>query len=187
MASVESSNNNIMYQYNAKHLLWASITKPSLNMKAGLRLMEDEEGVIRVKKVEGAFEMFTEVKAGDRLLEFQGKDVSTYEGGIKEIKQLIKQSLKVQVRVLKPAGEISQNEDEENDDGDDNTSAMTLEIAAGDRLVLHGMDKDPELNGKMVKVKRESSKKGRWLVQVQETGKMMIVDEANLFSISSFQ
>ncbi|CAJ1968365.1 unnamed protein product [Cylindrotheca closterium] len=173
---------NLLQKYNVKDLLWASITKPSLKQNAGLHLMEDEDGVIRVERVDGAFEMFTQVKPGDRLLEFQEQDVSCYEGGIKEIEKLIKESLKVQVRVLKPSADV-----EEEEDDDDDTSAMTLEIAAGDTLVLHyGTNDKDGLNGKMVKIKRESSKKGRWLVQVQDTGKMMIVDEAHLFAISSF-
>mmetsp|Transcript_19934 Transcript_19934/g.48975 ORF Transcript_19934/g.48975 Transcript_19934/m.48975 type:complete len:193 (+) Transcript_19934:127-705(+) len=179
-----SSNNSInIEKYNAKDLLWASITKPSLKFKAGLHLMEDEDGVIRVKKVDGAFEMFTEVKEGDRLLEFQEQDVSAYEGGIAEIEKLIKESLKIQVRVLKPSGEQQEEEEEDMDD----TSVMTLEVAEGDVLVLYNMDRDPALNGKMVLVKRESTKKGRWLVELQETGKKMIVDDANLFPPSSMQ
>merc|ERR1711935_1115296 len=163
----------ITNQFNRKDLLWASITKSNVKQNAGLNLFQDNGGIIRVQKVDGAFEMFTEVKPGYRLLQFQEKDVSSYEGGIQQIENLIKTSLKVQVKVLKPSGEADVRDDE-------NTSAVTFEIAVGDILVLQDMALEPELNDKAVKVLRESIKSGRWLVEIQETKKKTIVDCSNL-------
>lgn len=171
---------NLLEQYKVKDLLWASITKTNLKQNAGLHLMTDEEGVIRVKKIDGAFEMFTDVKPGDRLLEFQEKDVSSYSGGITEIEELIQSSLKVQVRVLRYSAEIPP---EEASDIDDDASPM--EIHVGDTLVVYGTKGD--LDGKLVTIKRESTKKGRWLVEVQDTGKKTIVNDKNLFPPDSMK
>jgi len=73
--------------------------------------------------------------------------------------------------------------DDDDDYDDDDTSVMSLEIASGDIGVLQDMTTAPELNGKIVKVKHESSnREGQWLVQLHETGKKLVVDSENLFT-----
>lgn len=69
----------------------------------------------------------------------------------------------------------------DNDDqNDDDSSVMSLEMGCGDIVVLQDMI-SPELNGKIAKVKHESDREGQWLVQLHETGKKLVVDSENLF------
>jgi hypothetical protein len=156
--------------FNPKDLCWACITKTNVKQNAGLHLVENNDGTICVDLVDGAFGSFTEVKPGDRLLKIQGKDVGTFEGGVEEINRLIKESLRIEIEVLQPR---------KAKDDCDPTSVVTL-IAAGDMMTLQDLTVTPELNGKLVKVKRESTKEGRWLVEVQGSGEKMIVDCKNL-------
>ena len=172
---------DILEQYKVKDLLWASITKTNLTQEAGLHLHYDDEGVIRVQKIDGAFEMFTDVKPGDRLLELNEQDVSSFEGGLEEIKQVIKESLRVQVRVLRFSAEVLEEDDDIDDDDEEK-----MEINIGDTLVVYGSG-NKDLENKIVEIKRASTKPGRWLAKVQDTGKMTIVDEKHLFPPESMR
>eukprot|EP00980_Cylindrotheca_fusiformis_P021765 scaffold8595_cov134-Cylindrotheca_fusiformis.AAC.1 len=158
------------YDFNPKHLLWASITKTNVKQNAGLHVTKKEDGHIWVDRVDGAFEMFTQVQPGDRLLKIQEKDVASYT--LEEIENIIRTSMRVEIEVYQPRPY----------DGDqsDATSVMTVEIVPGDIVTLQNMTATPELNGKLVKIKRQSTKEGRWLVEVGSTGEKMIADEKNL-------
>jgi hypothetical protein len=163
--------NSSQLDFNPKDLLWASITKTNAKQNPGLHLKETRTAHFCVDRVDGAFGIFTEVKPGDRLLKIQGKDVGTFKGGVEEINILIKESMRIEVQVFRPRSD--------NDDCDA-TSVMTLEIAGGDIMTLQNLTVTPELNGELVKVKRESTRKGRWLVEVRGSGEKLIVDGKNL-------
>lgn len=170
-----NNNSSVQLDINPKYLLWASITKTNIKQNAGLHLKQSEDGTILIDRVDGAFQMFTEVKPGNRLLKIQEQNVEAL--GLKKIQKLIKESMRVEVEVFQPRDD--DDNDDDNDD-DDATSVMTVEIVAGDSMTLQNLTATPDLNGKVVKIKRESSKEGRWLVQVTSSGEMMIVDAKNL-------
>ena len=151
---------------NAKDLLAASVTKAPGMKDAGLQLNQKEDGIY-VSSVGGAFNMFTEIKVGDRLLKIQDKFVEDMT--MEDIDKILNEDKKIEVEVLKHRLQES------------TTSVMTddLEIEKGDILRLQDLTATPELNGKTIKIIKESYKEGRYLVQVCN-GEKMMVDMKNL-------
>ena len=156
-------------EYNAKDLLWASITKTLPTQNAGLHLIQTQEGKIQINRVDGIFEMFTEVKPGYILRKFQGKVVEDYES-IDEIRDLIQNAMRIEIEVLKPT----------NDDDSQPPSLTDISIAPGDIMKLKNMTLTPDMNGELIKIKRAAKKQGRWLVQVSRTREKLMVEMENL-------
>ncbi|CAJ1968361.1 unnamed protein product [Cylindrotheca closterium] len=77
---------------------------------------------------------------------------------------------------------MTYHDENEDDDDDDDSSIMSLDIGSGDIGVLQDMTgATSALNGKIVKVKHESSnRKGQWLVQLYKTRETLVVDSENL-------
>ena len=154
---------------SAKDLIWAKVTKAPGSNVAGLTIKERDGGLF-VTRVEGPFQMFTEVKVGDRLLRIQEKDVA--DMSLDDVNKILDQEKTIEVEVIHPKAE----EDHEASA----TSVMTedLEIQSGDILKLQGLHATPELNDQTCKVLRQSTKPGRFLIQTASNEKM-IVDALN--------
>mmetsp|Transcript_40877 Transcript_40877/g.98579 ORF Transcript_40877/g.98579 Transcript_40877/m.98579 type:complete len:184 (+) Transcript_40877:2-553(+) len=148
-------------EYPTHRLHNACVIKTHVAEKdAGLLLKQSEDdGHIYVEKVEGMFATYTKVEVGSRLLKIQHKPVESYPGGLEEINQLLQDEMKIEVQILKPEKEKKAEE----------APADAFPIEPGQVLK---MKKD----GTVVKIKKASTKPGRWLVQVSGTGAPKIVD-----------
>mmetsp|Transcript_10708 Transcript_10708/g.25900 ORF Transcript_10708/g.25900 Transcript_10708/m.25900 type:complete len:361 (+) Transcript_10708:355-1437(+) len=94
-------------KYNKRDLLWASSTKLSVQQTAPFRLTQYPSGAIRIVQVESQFQEATGVKAGQRVVQLQGKDIAAY-GDFDEIQKVIQESLELDLIVLKRKSERKQ-------------------------------------------------------------------------------
>jgi len=151
-----------------KNMLFAKVTKARSSNDSDLRVIENDRGIF-VSRVEGAFHMFTEIRVGDQLLKLQDKDVDDMK--LEEVNRILIQDKTIEIHVVHPT--IL--------DPDASATSVTtedLDIQPGDILRLNdfGDTALSDLNDIPCLVKRESTKAGRWLIEIPG-GEKMIVDE----------
>ena len=101
----DNSSSSLSNDFDISKVLDAEVTKSSCHRNAGLHLTHYKDGIY-VYKVDGLFDMFTPVTAGQKLLKVQDRDVTEYSGGIDEIQQVIDQEDKVSVQVYKSTEDV---------------------------------------------------------------------------------
>eukprot|EP00934_Nitzschia_sp_Nitz4_P004560 Nitzschia sp. Nitz4//scaffold286_size23798//16241//16576//NITZ4_008453-RA/size23798-processed-gene-0.29-mRNA-1//-1//CDS//3329545747//4550//frame0 len=85
--------------FDPKDFIAANITKSAMMEDCGLKVT-NYNGDIIIYEVGGVFEMFTNVKAGSKLIKLQDKDIKDYES-LEEIRQTMKDAKNVRIEAVK--------------------------------------------------------------------------------------
>ena len=102
---------------------------------AGLKIEETSyKNVYLVKKADGLCQNIP-VEVGDQLLKLQGKDVSQYKGGLKQLKTIIKKEKRIEMVVRRGPIEV---------DSDDDDSSYHDEDGGGEEQEEEGDDDEDE-------------------------------------------
>jgi len=109
----ESTATNPLAHFSKKYipedLLWVYNTRSSLKMNLPLQLVQGIDGSVRVQHVDIKFEMATGAEDGFKVLQLQGKDVDTYQGGFQALQKAIQEQLYMDLVLLKqPTSEVEQ-------------------------------------------------------------------------------
>ena len=103
-------------EINIGDIVNAEVRKADVKQDAGLSLIETADGAILVSKAEGLFKRRNiPILPGDRIHEIFGRDVEDFEGGLSEIKTLMKKELRIWLK-FERMDEVSESDEEEEDD-----------------------------------------------------------------------
>ena len=104
-------------EINPGDIVNAEVRKADVKQDAGLTLIETDEGVILVSKAEGLFKRRNiPILPGDRIHEIFGRDVEDFEGGLNEIKALMKKELRIWLKFERMESEVYESDEEEEED-----------------------------------------------------------------------
>lgn len=162
------SSREEMKNYNLKDYERCTIKKTNLAQETGLDLKE-KDVKYWVTRVYGVFDMFTNVKVGDRLITVNGRPVSDF-ANLDEIRDLFQRELQISVETVHCNFSDSMNQ---------SITEVSMDVMEGDVVKVRDIFASPELTGKKAKVRRETGK-GRFLIELMESGEKLVVSSMNL-------
>eukprot|EP00980_Cylindrotheca_fusiformis_P021637 scaffold8505_cov130-Cylindrotheca_fusiformis.AAC.3 len=162
--------------HNPGDILHLQVSKSDRKAEAGLKLEEDYDGRIYIRKVTGLIKRRgLPVEAGDELITLNGMDVEDY-ASLDAMKRVLKTEVRISFSIRKADVDESENSYE-----DPYENGHTIQ--PGDQFYLDGL-KSKDFNGEEVEVIQAATRPGRWEVEVLSSGAVLSVPEEKLFPLT---